>query len=127
MAVNYNATLKNARMLEVLAAVDGGAGTGPSYLEIGTTSFASTLVAFPMNDPSGSVTGAVLTFTTPKTATAANTGTAAEGRIKDAAGTIVVSGLTVGTSGTDIIISPSTTITAGQDVDWTAGTITHSA
>lgn len=127
MAVNYNATLKNARMLEVLAAIDGGAGTGASYLEIGTTSFASTLVAFAMGNPSGSVTGAVLTFTTPKTATAVNSGTAAEGRIKDAAGTIIVSGLTVGTSGTDIIISPSTTITAGQDVDWTAGTITHSA
>jgi hypothetical protein len=38
-----------------------------------------------------------------------------------------VTGLTVGTSGTDIIISPSTTITSGQSVDWTAGTITHSA
>lgn len=127
MAVNYVASLKNTRMLSVLAAIDGGGGTGAAYLEVGTTGFASTLVAFSMNNPSGSVSGAVLTFTTPKTATAVNSGTAAEGRIKNSAGTIIVSGLTVGTSGTDIIISPSTTITAGQDVDWTAGTITHSA
>ena len=37
------------------------------------------------------------------------------------------SGTGAGTFGTDIIISPSTSITSGQTVEWTAGSITHSA
>lgn len=124
MAVNYRTTLKTTRMQAVVDDIDRG--SGPGTLEIATASYASILATFTLDLPSSVVAGAVLTFSgLTKTAVAANSGTAAVARIKDYNGNVIVNNLTVGTSGTDIIISPSTTITASQDVDWTAGTITH--
>lgn len=123
MAVTYNAALKNTRITAVLTAIDsGGAGT----LEIGTAGFGTTLASLALANPSGTVTGAVLTFDTSPalTATASGTGTAAAARIKDNGGTVVVSGLTVGTVGTDIILSQSP-ITSGDTVNITAATITE--
>jgi hypothetical protein len=126
MAVNYRTSLKTTRMTAVRDDIDSGTGAGT--LEICTAAYASVLVTFTCNDPCGTVSGDVLSFSgLTKTATAGNTGTAAIARFKNSSGTDIVTGLTVGTSGTDIIISPSTTITSGQSVDWTAGTITHSA
>jgi hypothetical protein len=43
--------------------------------------------------------------------------------LRNNAGTVIASGLTVGTSGADIIIS-NTAITSGQTVQCTGGTIT---
>lgn len=123
MAVNYNATLKNTRMNDVLTAIDVSA---PGTMEIGTSAFGTTLVTITLASPAGTVTGAVLTLTVPKSGTAGASGTAALARIKDGAGTVVVSGLTVGTSATDIIIT-NTSIASGDTVTMTAGTITHSA
>lgn len=123
MAVTYNASLKNTRMTAVTTAIDAGAGN--ATLEIGSAGFASTLATITLADPASSVVADVLTILgVPLAAVAANTGTAAAARIKDPSGTVVVSGLTVGTSGTDCIIS-STSITSGDTVTLTAGTITH--
>lgn len=123
MAVTYNAALKTTRMTAVTTAIDAGAGN--ATLEIGTAGFAATLASITLADPASSVAGDVLTFLgLPLNGTASGSGTAAAARVKDPSGTVVVSGLTVGTVGTDVIIS-STSITAGDTVTFTAGTLTH--
>ena len=102
------------------------AGTGAAVLEVGNSGFATMLVSFTLSDPAGTVSGDTLTGSSlPKTATASNSGTAAEARLKDSSGNVVVSGLTVGTSGTNVIISPSTSITSGQSCDLNTLTLTH--
>jgi len=124
VGVIYQASLRTTRMTAVETDIDSGAGAGT--LEVGTAGFASTLVTFTLSDPAGTVSGDVLTGSgMPKSATAAATGAAAEARIKNSTGTVIVSGLTVGTSGTNVIISPSTTITSGQTCNLTALTLTH--
>jgi hypothetical protein len=125
MAVNYSATVKDNRMTQVLNAIDGDVGAGT--IEICSAAYAAVLVTFTFSDPAGSVSSGVLTFSSmPKTANASNSGTATIARIKDNSGDIIVSGLSVGTSGTDIIIS-STTITSGLGYSLTAAAITHAA
>lgn len=125
MAVTYNAALKTTRMTAVLTAIDAGAG--PGTLEIGTTGMGTVLATFTLADPAGTVAGSVLTFDFDpdiSDTSADATGTAAEARIKDSVANIVISGLTVGTSGTDIILD-STSITLAQTVTLTTGTLTH--
>lgn len=123
MAVTYSTAVKSNRMTQVLNAIDGGSAGGT--LEIGTTGMASVLAIITLADPSGSVTTGVLTLTMPQSDTSADaTGTAAEARIKDSSGTVVVSGLTVGTSGANINLS-SVGITAGDTVTLSSAAITH--
>jgi hypothetical protein len=124
MAVTYSTTVKSSRMTVVKDAIDAGAGNG--ILVIGTSGLASTLVSITLAKPSATISSGVLTFSgLPKSGTATGTGTAAEAKITDSTGTTIVSGLTVGTTGTDIIID-STSITSGQTVNFNAtSTITH--
>ena len=135
MAVTYNATLKTNRMQLVadliaskVAAASTGTATSGSIV-IGTSALSGStgvLVTFPLSATPGTVAGAVLTISgTPLTNTASGTGTAALAEIRNNAGTVVVSGLTVGLSGTDLIIN-ATAISTGQAVTLTSGTITHS-
>lgn len=124
MAITYSTATKTARMQAVADRIDLGAGAG--VLKIGTTGMGTTLASIALSDPCGTVSGLVLTFTTPRSNTSADaTGTAAEARIEDSTGTAVITGLTVGTSGTDIVLD-STSITTGQTVTITSATITHS-
>lgn len=125
MAVTYSTAAKTARMQAVIDQIDAGAGAGT--LEIGTTGMGTVLAILTLADPSGTASAGVLTFDFDPdiSDTSANaTGTAAEARIKDSNGTVIISGLTVGTSGTDIVLD-STSITTGQTVTLTTGTITH--
>lgn len=123
MSVTYRAALKTVRMQAVADDIDSGPAAGT--LEVGTAAMALVLATFTCDDPCGVVAGSVLTFSgLTKSVLASNGGTAAEARFKNSTGTTIVSGLTVGTIGTDIIIS-STSVSAGQQLDWTAGTITH--
>lgn len=125
MAVTYSTAAKTARMNAVIAEIDAGAG--PGTLEIGTTGFGSVLAILTLADPCGTAASGVLTFDFDPdiTDSSANaTGTAAEARIKDSNGTVVISGLTVSTSGADINLD-SVSITTGQAVTLTTGTITH--
>ena len=126
MAVNYASALKDTRMTAVRDAIDAGAGAG--YLEICSAAYAAVLATITLADPSGTISSGVLTFSgMPKSDTSAdNTGTAAIARIKDSNGNVVVQGLTVGTSSTDIVIS-STSIVAGDTVTLNSATITHAA
>ena len=127
MAVNYAQALQTTRMNAVVTAIDAHAS--PATLEIGTAAMAATLVTITLGDPSFTVGGTIpnvaMTMAgVPKSGTASGTGTAAAARIKEGGGGIIVSGLTVGTSGMDINLN-STSITTGQTVTVSSGTITH--
>ena len=122
MSVVYTTAVKNARLDAVVTAI-GATGV----LEIGTTAMGSVLATIALNIPAGTAASAVLTFSGfPKSDTSADaTGTAAAARIRTATGgTDIVTGLTVGLSGSDINLD-SLSITAGQTVTITAATITH--
>lgn len=124
MAVTYSTTIKTARMTSVRDTIDAGVGAG--MLEI-LTSADVLLAEIQLVEPCGTVAGAVLTFDFDpdiSDASANATGTAAKAQIKDGSGVAQITGLTVGTTGTDIILD-SVAITAGQTVTITAGTITH--
>jgi hypothetical protein len=124
MAITYATDVKTARMNAVVTEIDAGSGAG--VLQIGTTSMGTVLAEITLSDPCGTVSGAVLTFSSfPKSDTSANaTGTAAAARIRDSDGNDVITGLTVGTSGTDIILD-SVSITSGQTVTLSSASITH--
>lgn len=122
-AANY---IKDERMGVVRDQID--AGTGAGKLVIGTSGFATTLVTITLNDPCGTVatgSGALSFDVTPNPeGTAGAPGTAAEARITDSDDNIVISGLTVSTTGADINLN-NTSIQATDTVSLTSGTITH--
>lgn len=125
MTVTYPAATKTARMNAVKDTVDLGAAAGK--LEIGTAGMATVLATITLDDPSGTVSGSVLTFSGfPKVSAATATGTAAAARFRDSNNNDVVTGLTVGTSGTNIILD-NTSINTGQNVTVTSFTLTHAA
>ncbi len=136
MAVNYATVVKTNRLRVMRDAIDSktfvvGSGAGSAgSLVIGTSALSGAtgvLATITLPNPSFSETTTVATLQgTPLSATASATGTAALAELRNNAGTVIVSGLTVGTSGTDIIIS-SVAITSGQTVQVTSGTITHAA
>ena len=122
MAVNYEVAVKNARLNAVITAI----GT-TGVLEIGTTGMATVLATINLGNPAGTSASGVLTFSGfPRSDTAADaSGTAAAARIRTATGgTDIVTGLTVGLSGADIILD-SVNITAGQTVTINSASITH--
>jgi hypothetical protein len=127
MAVNYSTTVKTNRMTAVRDSIDAGGAAGK--LEIGTTGMASGLATLTLGysgASTGTVSGSVLTLAGfPRSDTSADaTGTAAEARIRTSANADVVTGLTVGTTGSDINLD-STSITLGQTVTINSATITH--
>lgn len=126
MAVNYSTAVKTARMTAVRDQIDAGAG--PGVLQIGTAGMATVLATITLADPSGTISGDTLTFSGfPRSDTAADaTGIAAAARIRDSNNTDVITGLTVGTSGSDINLD-STNITTGQQVTINSASIQHAA
>jgi hypothetical protein len=122
MSVIYTTAVKSARMNAVVAQI-GSTGV----LEIGTTSMGSILATIPLAATAGTVIGLVLTLTQALQDTSADaTGTAAEARIRTAtAGTDIITGLTVGTSGSDINLN-NVSITVGSVVSITSAAIIHS-
>lgn len=125
MAVTYSTALKTTRLTAVRDAIDAGAGAG--YIEICSAAYALVLATITLNDPCGTVFGDVLTFDIspqPEDASADATGTAAIARIKDSDGNIAVSGLTVGTTGADLIVT-STAFVATDPIVLSSATIAH--
>lgn len=124
MSIVYNVTVRNNRLQQVINAIDAGAGSG--LLLIGTANMAVVLSTVTLQKPCATIAAGVLTFSgTPlNDPFAVGGGLAAAGRITDSAGTVVVSGLTVGLagSGSDITISLQN-ITAGSIVVFQSGTI----
>ena len=124
MAVVYHATLKNTRMNDVKTFIDSGGAAG--LLEIGTTGMATVLAVLPLSYPCGTVSGDTLTLSAiTSDASADNSGTAAEARIKKSDGTVAISGLTAGVGGSYNVNLNSASITAGGQVSVSSGTITH--
>ena len=134
MAVVYSSTLKDNRMqlvADLVAGKTAASSTGSATagtLVIGTSALSGAtgvLVTFTLGLTPGTVTSGVLTISgTPLTATASGTGTAAKAELRDNSGNVIVSGLTVGTSATDIIIN-ATAVSSGQSVTLSSGSITH--
>lgn len=127
MSVVYNLTLKNTRMIDVKTAIDAGSGAGKIQIANSSGFAAPTniLVTINFNDPASTVSTDVLTFAgLPVSANASFTGTATQARILDSDSNVIVSGLTVGTSGTNIVLNTAA-IEAGQLVRIDTGTITH--
>jgi len=126
MSVVYNNSVKDDRLQVVVDALD--ATTDPAILVIGTSSLSGAtgvLAQITLDTPSAVVASQVLTLSTlPREAVASAGGTAALAELRDGDDVTIVSGLTVGTVATDVIIN-SVTITNGQTVRCTAGTITH--
>jgi hypothetical protein len=122
MAVTYDNTMKAARMTATRDAVANGT------LEIGTAGMAAVLVTFGLDAAGGAISNGIWTLAFDATTVAATAGgTAAAARIKNSGGTSRITGLTVGTSGTDIIVD-NTTIANGQNVTLNGDqTITHAA
>lgn len=121
MAVIYSPALKNTRMTATRDAINSGT------LRIGSVGMTSVLATFNLSATAGTVSGGVLTLALASPSTSAmNTGTAAEAEIRASDGTtVVISSLTVGTSGADIIIN-ATLISSGQTVTASgAQTIAH--
>lgn len=120
MAVSLNATLRNTRA----DAITTFAGNG-AKLRIYTAA-AAQLVECVCGTPfAGAASSGVLTLSAITAGTAGATGTATNASIYKADGTtLVVSGLTVGTSGSNINLS-STTITTGDSVAISSATITE--
>lgn len=133
MAVTYANNVAAGRLQVVadltnsktLAAATGAGSTG--LLVIGTSGLSGAtgvLASIVLPNPCATVSNKVLTLAgVPLSIAASASGTAALAEIRNNAGTVIASGLTVGTSGTDIILN-TTTITASQTVTVTAGTIT---
>ena len=134
MTVVYSSTLKNARMqlvADLIAGKTAAASTGSATagkLVIGTSALSGAtggLATINLPSTPFTVSGGVATLQgVPLTATASATGAAAKAEIRDNADNVIVSSLTVGTSGANIIID-ATSIVSGEDVSVTAGTLTH--
>jgi hypothetical protein len=138
MAIVYSDTLKTNRMQLVADLVAGkvaAASTGTAtagQLVIGTASLAGAvgvLATIALTTAPFTVSGSGTVIATlagvPLSVAASATGTAAKAELRQNNGTTVIaSGLTVGTSGSDINLT-STSITSGQTVTVTSGTITH--
>lgn len=122
MAVVLPTATKTSMLTALLNLVDGGGSAGS--MEIGTTGFGTILATLPLSYPSGTVSSGVYTFTVPfSDSSADNTGTAATARIKNSSGTVIVTSMSVGTSGSDVNLS-STSITTGQTVTITSAQFT---
>jgi hypothetical protein len=134
MAVTYSSTVKDDRMQAVLDRVLGktpAAATGSATagsLVIGTSSLSGAtgvLATIALTTTAFTLSGGVLTLHgVPLSAVASAAGTAAKAEIRNNAGTVIVSGLTVGTSASDIVVG-TTTFSVGLTVTVTSGTITH--
>lgn len=125
MAIAYSTTVKNTRLSAVVTALGTTAKLVIGNAATSGGSITTTLATITLNNPVGTASSGVLTFSgLPLSAVAAATGTANSATLQDGSGTVVASGLTVGTSGADIIIS-STAVSTGQTVTLTSGTITH--
>jgi hypothetical protein len=138
MAIVYSDTLKTNRlqlMSDIVAGKTFTASTGSAtagQLVIGTAALSGAtgvLATIALTTAPFTVSGSGTVIATlagvPLSVNASATGTAAKAELRQNNGTTVVaSGLTVGTSGSDINLT-STSITSGQTVTVTSGTITH--
>lgn len=122
MAITLNTTLRNNRADQITSF----AGTS-AKLRLYTSAYGTQLVECVCNATAfaAAASGGVLTLNAISNGTAGATGTAAIARIYKSDGTtMVIEGLTVGTSGSNINIS-NTSINSGDIVSVTSATFTE--
>lgn len=121
MAVTYTDAVKTARMTATRDHFASG------KLQIGTAGMASVLAEFDLTVGGGTIATDTWTLAFVSTTDSAlDTGTAAAARLVTSGAANDLTGLTVGTSGTDVIID-NTSITTGQTVNVTSASIQHAA
>ena len=128
MAVNYTTAVKQSRMAAVVTAI-GTSGLLKLFASDGTTLLATFTLATTagdtsttpgtliLNDQNGATTGILNT-------TALFSGTATLAKIQTSGSVDIITGLTVGTSGADLILD-NNILTISQAITITIGTITH--
>lgn len=120
MAVTYATAVKTARMTATRDHFADGT------LEI-MDSANVVLATFGLSLAGGTVTNDIWTLALDNTTVAAAaSGTASKAQIKNSAATANLTGLTVGTTGSDINLD-SVSITSGQNVTISSATIQHAA
>lgn len=125
MAVIYTAGLRTVRMQAVADAIDAGSVAGK--LKIGTAAMGVVLGTIILAEPCGIVSGDMLVFDTSPVlsdVSADNSGTAAEAVLMDSDDNVIVSGLTVGILGTNIVLD-SVAIVAGQTITINSAVLVH--
>ena len=124
MPVDYNVTVINNRLQQVVNAVDANGNGVLRLLNSGNGIVSS----FTLLVPSMSIAGGVATFNGLSLLdVSAVGGTAVAARVEDGVGNVVISGLVVNNTASpppDIILSPTNIIAAGQTVALSAATIT---
>jgi hypothetical protein len=125
MAVTYSATTKQNRMNAVVTSI----GTS-GKLKLFTAADAL-LATFTLAATAGTVSGSVLTFSDANGATAgilnttaSGAGTATKASITTSADVDVITGLTVGTTGTDLVLD-NNVLAVSQAITINSATITH--
>lgn len=117
MAVTYNAAVKTSR---ITATRD--------YFANGTLEIldgATVLAVFGLSASGGTIAGDTWSLVFDAATVAAIASGVADGaQIKDSGGNAHLTGLTVGTAGTDIVID-NTSINSGQNVSMTSASIQH--
>ena len=127
MALGMSVTLRNARLDAITADLGNAAklllynGSQPATGGTETTLLATLILGTP---PAPAAALGVLTFNTIASVTAVASSTCTWARFTNSADDFVTDA-TAGTSGTDIIIAGSSSITSGQTVSVTAATITE--
>lgn len=120
MAITLSSTLRNTRATDIVT--EAGAS---AKLSVYTAAYATLLYTSTCAATLGTVAGGVLTFNAVGNATAVAAGTAAIARLFKSDGTtMVIEGLTVGTSGTNIVIT-NTTIAINDVITTSAATLTE--
>lgn len=133
---SYSAATKTGRMnvvRDLLKGLSLGAATGSATnptLVIGTSALSGAtgvLGTIVLPNAGVTVSGSVLTLiASPQSVVATGAGTAAKAELRDNAGTVIDSGLTVGVSGSgaDVIIG-TTTVAVGQTITVNTAAVTH--
>jgi hypothetical protein len=121
MAVTYSTAVKNARLDVVTTQALTAA-----VLEIGTAGMALVLATIPLANPiAAAAASGVLTLTMPRSDTAADaSGTAAAARLRTGGALDIITGLTVGLTGSNINLD-NLSINVGQTVTISSATLTH--
>jgi hypothetical protein len=120
MAVNYSLTVKQARLEAVRSALNASGGGKVKLM----TSADAALCTVPLETSIGAPVGGVLTvISTAKQGTATGAGAAAKASLQDGANVDVATGLTVGTSASDINLN-DVNLQVNSQVTLNSGTIT---
>jgi hypothetical protein len=121
MSLVYSTSIKNTRLAAVVSGVDAGDTfgklvLGTSTLDGTTSATLGVLATMTLTKPSFSVAAGVATILgIPLSTTASSSGALAKAELRDSDDHVIASGLTVGTSSADIIVS-SLAVASGASI-----------